>query len=62
MTNWRAACNNGSCLQAALLPSGQIGLRNSRAPEVTITTTPQEWAAFVVGIKAGELDDIGRQP
>ena len=45
------------CVEVAPLPDGTISLRDSkdtsRAPH---SFTPEEWAAFVAGVKVGEFD------
>lgn len=53
---------NGNCLEVADL-SGAVGVRNSRAPGGPVLRfTPDEWAAFIGGAKAGEFDGFGKEP
>jgi hypothetical protein len=33
----------------------KVVVRNSTQPEVTVEFTPQEWAAFIEGVQAGEF-------
>ena len=59
---WRkstASNPNGDCVELAVLPSGEVAVRNSRAPRgPALIYTPAEIAAFVRGAKAGEFDDL----
>jgi hypothetical protein len=43
-------------------PDGeQVHLRETSAPDVTVTTTSTKWNAFVLGVRAGEFDHfVGR--
>ena len=51
----------GNCVEVSDLPSGGIGVRNSRDREGPVLTfTPAEWHAFVGGVHQGEFDDFGR--
>jgi hypothetical protein len=48
---------NGSCLEVAKLPEGEIAIRNSRYPfGPALIYTPTEIAAFLMGAKDGEFD------
>jgi hypothetical protein len=52
---------NGNCVEVTDLPGGEIGVRNSRdAVGPVLTFTPDEWQAFLVGVRSGEFDDLGR--
>jgi hypothetical protein len=59
---WRksAASNpRGDCVEVARLASGDVAVRNSRDPHgPALVYTPAEIAAFLVGAKAGEFDDL----
>ncbi|WP_179798047.1 DUF397 domain-containing protein [Actinomycetospora corticicola] len=50
-------CGTSSCVEVAVLPSGDVHVRDtkdrSRPPH---TFTAQEWSDFVRGVKAGEFD------
>lgn len=47
----------GNCVQVATLPSGERLVRDSKDPDgAVLTFTPAEWAAFLLGAKAGEFD------
>ncbi|MFB6887894.1 DUF397 domain-containing protein [Kitasatospora sp. NPDC056327] len=35
---------------------GMVELRDTRNDSVVVRTTPRKWAAFVLGVKAGEFD------
>lgn len=50
-------CGASSCVEVALLPSGDVYVRDSKEP----ATLPHrfdanEWREFVRGVKAGEFD------
>jgi Domain of unknown function (DUF397) len=52
---------NGNCVEVASLPGGTIGIRNSR--DVTgpvLAFTPDEWHAFLGGVRNGDFDAFGR--
>ncbi len=52
---------NGNCVEVATLPGGEIGVRNSRDPGGPVLTfTPDEWDAFLGGVRNGEFDGFGR--
>jgi hypothetical protein len=59
---WRkskASNPSGSCVEVAKLPSGEIAVRNSRHPAgPALIYLRAEMAAFVVGAKNGEFDDL----
>jgi hypothetical protein len=45
------------CVEVAPLPDGIISLRDSKdTSRATHSFTPEEWAAFVAGVKEGEFD------
>jgi hypothetical protein len=35
---------------------GLVHVRESDDPGIVVTTTPEKWAAFIEGVKAGEFD------
>ena len=50
---------NGNCVEVASLPGGTIGVRNSRhAAGPVLRFTPQEWHAFLGGVRNGEFDGM----
>ena len=54
--------SNGNCVEVASLPQGEIGVRNSRDSEGPVLRfTPDEWHAFLGGVRNGEFDRFGRQ-
>lgn len=55
---WRRStfCGETSCVEVALSQSG-VGVRDSKqAGSPVLMFTPNEWAAFVAGVKSGEFD------
>ena len=51
---------NGNCVEVADLPEGEIGVRNSRHAEGPVLRfTPDEWRAFLGGVRNGEFDRFG---
>lgn len=49
-------CDTGSCLEAAHI-DGMIAIRDSKVVDGPVLTfTPEEWAAFVAGVRGGEFD------
>jgi predicted secreted Zn-dependent protease len=54
-SSWSYA--NGNCVEVRALPGGKVEVRNSRIPGVQLPPfTPEEWAAFTAGVRAGEFD------
>jgi hypothetical protein len=53
--------SNGNCVEIASLADGGVGVRNSRHLEGAILAfTPDEWCAFIGGVRNGEFDSFGR--
>jgi hypothetical protein len=51
---------NGNCVEVADLPDGGVGVRNSRDPGGPVLNfTPEEWSAFLGGVRNGEFDRFG---
>jgi hypothetical protein len=59
-TSWRKSSfsmANGNCVQTALLPTGEVAVRDSKAPDRgALVFTPSEWRAFIAGVKDCEFD------
>ena len=56
---WRKSTfsQNGGCLEAAPLPGGLIGVRDSKHPEAGHQVyNAVEWRAFLAGVRNGEFD------
>ena len=52
---------NGNCVEVASLPGDQIGIRDSKDSEGPVLRfTPDEWDAFLGGVRNGEFDKFGR--
>ncbi len=52
---------NGNCVEVSELEQGAVGVRNSRDREGPVLRfTPEEWRAFIGGVRKGEFDDFGR--
>ena len=60
--SWRKSARSGAlgnCVEVALLPSGEVAVRNSRFPDgPALVYTRAEVAAFLAGAKDGEFDDV----
>lgn len=56
---WRrsSACAGSGCVEVTRLDRN-VAVRDSKAPGPLLTYTPEEWAAFIAGVKAGEFDDF----
>ena len=53
--------SNGNCLEVASLADGGVGVRNSRDVGGSVLAfTPDEWHAFLGGVRNGEFDSFGR--
>jgi Domain of unknown function (DUF397) len=53
---------NGNCVEVADLPDGGVGVRNSRDPGGQVLNfTPDEWSAFLGGVRNDEFDRFGRK-
>ena len=52
--------SNGNCVEVASLADGGVGIRNSRDTEgAVLAFTPDEWHAFIGGVRNGEFDGFG---
>jgi hypothetical protein len=62
MIHWRISSfsgNNGTCVEVAALPDGNIAVRNSTRPDgAAILFTRAEMNHWINGIKAGAFDDL----
>jgi hypothetical protein len=53
--------SNGNCVEVASLAGGGIGVRDSKdADGAVLRFTPDEWHAFVGGVRNGEFDRFGK--
>jgi hypothetical protein len=54
--------SNGNCVEVAGLPGGGVGVRNSRDSKGPVLQfTPDEWHAFLGGVRNGEFDRFGKE-
>jgi hypothetical protein len=57
---WRKATAsqaNDGCVEAAYLPDGGVGVRDSKAPhQEPLVLTRRQWRFFLAAAKAGEFD------
>jgi Domain of unknown function (DUF397) len=58
---WRKASystsNGGNCIEVAVVPPSAVAVRDSKDPDgPKLAFTPDDWRAFVAGVKAGEFD------
>jgi hypothetical protein len=50
---------DGHCVECAQLPNGAVAVRNSNHPDAgTLVFTRAELAAWILGCRAGEFDDL----
>jgi Domain of unknown function (DUF397) len=53
--------SNGNCVEVASLSGGGIGVRDSKDTEGPVLRfTPDEWHAFLGGVRNGEFDHFGK--
>jgi predicted secreted Zn-dependent protease len=58
---WRrsSAATGGEAVEIAVLPAGDVLLRTTAASAAGLPPlryTPEEWRAFLAGVRAGEFD------
>lgn len=52
--------SNGNCVEVASLPDNEVGIRDSKdTAGPVLRFTPDEWHAFVGGVRNGEFDKFG---
>lgn len=50
---------SGNCVEMALLPGGDVAVRNSRHPEgPALIYTEDEVRAFLAGVRDGDFDSV----
>jgi hypothetical protein len=50
---------NGTCMEFAALPDGEVAVRNSRFPDgPALIYTRAEIESMIIGVKAGEFDHL----
>jgi hypothetical protein len=54
--------SNGNCVEVASLAGDEIGVRDSKnVAGPVLRFTPDEWHAFIGGVRKGEFDSFGRK-
>jgi hypothetical protein len=49
--------NGGACVEVAVLPDGDLAVRDSKDPDgARLAFTADQWAAFTAGVKDGEFE------
>jgi len=59
--SWRRStfCGPSGCVEVAPLGRGLVAVRDSKVDEGPVLVyTPDEWIAFIEGVKAGEFDEV----
>lgn len=51
---WQSACVASDCVQV-LFGQGQVWVRSSRAPDLSVGFTVQEWTDFLAGVEEGKF-------
>jgi hypothetical protein len=52
--------SNSNCVEVAGLPEGEVGVRDSKDIKGPVLRfTPDEWHAFLGGVRNGEFDSFG---
>lgn len=50
-------CSMGNCVEVGRTPDGGVAVRDRKDTDgAPLVFTPEEWTAFVAGVKAGEFD------
>jgi Domain of unknown function (DUF397) len=50
-------CSFGNCVEVGRTSDGDVLVRDSKhRSQEALAFTPEEWTAFVAGVKAGEFD------
>lgn len=53
--------SNGNCVEVTNLPGSQVGVRHSKHTQGPVLRfTPDEWRAFLGGVRKGEFDRFGQ--
>jgi hypothetical protein len=58
---WRKSTHSGeeaNCIEVAALAGNDIAIRNDESEEIIVSASRGDFRAFVLGVKAGEFDDL----
>ena len=54
--------SNSNCVEVANLPGSQVGVRHRKDTQGPVLRfTPDEWQAFLGGVRNGEFDSFGQR-
>ena len=58
MTQFKTSsfCSGGNCVEVRLAPGNTVTVRDTKDWTFELNFTPEEWTAFVAGVKNGEFD------
>jgi uncharacterized protein DUF397 len=51
-------CSGGDCVEVGMRHGGVVAVRDTKDRSRELTFSPQEWAAFVAGVKRGAFDSL----
>lgn len=55
--------NGGNCVEVERNADGKVLIRETdQVPSVTVVTTPENFARFIEGVKAGKFDQYAQLP
>lgn len=60
MEMWQRSsyCDGGHCVEVRVVGGELIVVRSTIFPDVHLLVSPDEWGAFVAGVRAGEFDHL----
>jgi hypothetical protein len=51
-------CDTANCVEATAIGDETVAIRSSLATQDTLRVTRDEWAAFLIAVKAGDFDTV----